>query len=195
MCSMDPELLRKVIAQAQAGEAQGFEQLLLAYGPRLYGYLVRATGSHHDAEDLLSELMLRLVRMIRKYDDRGKFEPWLFRIASNMVRDRIRRRTASPISGSLSLDSGGPHPLSDELQAQVAAAGASLEMAEATEQLRMAMEKLDPTTREMILLRHFGDMSFKEIAQLYKCPLGTALARVHRGLKTLRRLMGDDNDE
>jgi DNA-directed RNA polymerase specialized sigma24 family protein len=45
----------------------------------------------------------------------------------------------------------------------------------------------------MILLRHFGEMSFREIAQLYRCPMGTVLARVHRGLKALRKLIGDEH--
>ena len=57
-----------------------------------------------------------------------------------------------------------------------------------------ALNRLDPMTRQMILLRHFGEMSFKEIAGLFECPLGTVLARVHRGLRALRELMGGRND-
>ena len=60
---------------------------------------------------------------------------------------------------------------------------------EASGELHAALGKLEATTREMILLRHFGQMSFKEIAELFDCPLGTALARVHRGLRALRELM------
>ena len=67
--------------------------------------------------------------------------------------------------------------------------------AEASEQLREALEKLDGTTRQMVLLRHFGRMSFREIADMFDCPIGTALAKVHRGLRTLRRfLISDDED-
>ena len=60
---------------------------------------------------------------------------------------------------------------------------------ELSESLQAALEGLDVTTREMILLRYFGEMSFKELADIFECPIGTVLARVHRGLKALRKIM------
>ena len=189
---MDPQQLSEIIAQAQAGQAGGYEQLLEVYGTRLYSYFFRATGSHHDSEDLLGELLLRLVRTLRAYDDRGRFEPWLFRIASNMVRDRIRRRVANPTTAAAS-HGADDSPLEEDLPGPAPAVEARLLAAETSIQLKDALEHLDETTRDMILLRHFGEMSFREIAELYRCPLGTALARVHRGLKSLRKLMGEDN--
>lgn len=187
---MDPQQLRALIASAQAGEGEAYRELLAAYGPRLYGYFLRATGSHHDAEDLLGELMLRLVNKLPSYDHRGRFEPWLFRIAANMVRDRIRRMKANPTPASLSATSQSGEAWADQLLAEAPRAEAGLLAAEASADLHKALSKLDVTSREMILLRHFGQMSFKEIAEVFECPLGTALARVHRGLRTLRRLMG-----
>ncbi len=59
---MDAQELRTTVAAAQAGDALAYRALLDAYGPRLYGYFFRATGSHHDSEDLLGEMMLRLVK-------------------------------------------------------------------------------------------------------------------------------------
>lgn len=191
---MDPKRLRATIVSAQSGSAGAYEALLEAYAPRLYGYFFRATGNHHDAEDLLGELTLRLVRHLKSYDDRGRFEPWVFRIAANLVRDRIRRRKSAPPAMSLSreddfgttaaerIPSGGPLPEADLL-----AEDASLA-------LQKALAKLDDTTRQMILLRHFGEMSFKEIAALLECPIGTVLARVHRGLRTLRERMGASDE-
>lgn len=193
---MEPQQLRDEIALAQAGEAGGMESLIEAYGPRLYGYFLRATGSHHDAEDLLGELWLRIVKTIKSYDDRGKFEPWLFRIAANMVRDRIRRIKVNP--GPASLSGGGDEgdasgSLADRLEGDAERADERLMATEAGQQLAAALGKLDPPTRQVILLRHFGELSFKEIADICGCPVGTALARMHRGLKTLRRVMGADH--
>lgn len=187
---MQPERLREVIASARAGEAAGFEALLSAYGPRLYGYFLRATGRHHDAEDLLGEIMLRLVRQLKNYDEKGRFEPWLFRIAANLVRDRIRRRKARPAALSLSIESDSGRALADNVAADLPAVDSDVLAQEASAALEKALAKLDPRTREMILLRHFGQMGFREIAGICQCPIGTVLARVHRGLRTLRRLMG-----
>lgn len=193
---MQPERLREVIASARAGEAAGFEALLSAYGPRLYGYFLRATGRHHDAEDLLGEIMLRLVRRLKSYDEKGRFEPWLFRIAANLVRDRIRRRKARPAALSLSIESDSGRALADNVAADWPAIDSGVLAQEASAALDQALAKLDPRTREMILLRHFGRMGFREIADICQCPIGTVLARVHRGLRTLRRLMGvRDGDE
>jgi len=192
---MKPQQLRAAIASAKAGNAEGYDALISAYGQRLYGYFFRATRRHHDAEDMLGELTLKLVRTLRSYDDRGRFEPWLFRIAANMVRDRIRRSRTNPRPVSLSVESDSGDSLVTHLPDQPRPVDAGLLAAEASAELNAALEKLAPTTREMILLRHFGEMSFKEIAEVFQCPLGTALARVHRGLQALRRLMGADDED
>ncbi len=186
---MEPKRLEAIITSAQSGNAEGFTALLEAYGPRLFGYFYRATGSPHDAEDLLGEMMLRLVRMLKKYDDRGRFEPWLFRIAANMVRDRIRWSKANPQAVSLSAESESGQTLSEDVAGENMPVESGMAAVEMSKELAEALDKLDDTTRQMIVLRHFSDMSFKEIADLAGCPLGTALARVHRGLKMLRKLM------
>ncbi len=190
---MEPLQLRATIASAQAGSAEAYQALLESYGPRLYGYFFRATGSHHEAEDLLGEMVLRLVQRLRGYDERGRFEPWLFRIAANMVRDRIRRSKVWPRYLSLSSDSDDAGPLGEHLAAEGPSVEAELTAAEASTELHEALKKLDARTRDMLLLRHFAELSFKEIADLYDCPLGTVLARVHRGLGALRRLIGESD--
>jgi RNA polymerase sigma-70 factor (ECF subfamily) len=190
---MEPAQLRATIASAQAGSAEAYEALLETYGPRLYGYFFRATGSHHDAEDLLGEMALRLVQRLRHYDDRGRFEPWLFRIAANLIRDRIRRSRVWPRQLSLSSDSDDTGPLAERLAIAGPDVEAGMLAAEASAGLDEALGKLDARTRHMLLLRHFAQLSFKEIADLLDCPLGTVLARVHRGLKALRRVMGDSD--
>ena len=192
---MEAQQLRAMIASAKAGRAEGYEALLEAYGPRLYGYFFRATRSHHDAEDMLADMALRLVRKLRSYDERGRFEPWLFRIAANMVRDRLRRRKVSPPAVSLSEAGESGDSLGDRIAGRPKPVDAELLARDASERLNAALEKLDMTTRQMILLRHFGDMSFRELSELFGSPIGTVLARVHRGLKTLRRLMGAEKPD
>jgi len=186
---MEIQQLRAVIESAKAGEAQGFERLLELYAKRLYGYFFRATASHHDAEDLLSELMLRLVRTLGNYQHRGRFEPWLFRIAANMVRDRIRRRKARPTPISLSAQSDTGQTLGEQMPGRSVEIDGHMLAGEVSQALQISLERLDVTTREMILLRYFGEMSFKELADVFECPIGTVLARVHRGLKALRKIM------
>jgi len=105
-----------------------------------------------------------------------------------MVRDRIRHLKVRPKLSSLSVDSDG-RSLGANLRANAPAPDAGSIKTESVLQLHDALEKLDETTRQMILMRHFGDLTFKEIASDFGCPIGTVLAKVHRGLKTLRKLM------
>jgi len=192
---MEDRRLSAMIASAKAGQADGYEALMEAFGSRLYGYFFRATRSHHDAEDLLGELMLRLVRTLKDYDERGRFEQWLFRVAAHMVRDRIRRIKARVAPVSLSAERESGETLADRIPDRSRPADAAMMAQEAAQGLDEALDKLDTVTREMVLLRHYGQMSFKELSELFDCPLGTALARVHRGLKMLRRLMGAEDKD
>jgi RNA polymerase sigma-70 factor (ECF subfamily) len=186
---MEEASLSQAITRARDGDPEAFRELLDAYGHRLYGYFFRATGRHHDAEDLLSELSLRLVRRLGKYDERGRFEPWLFRIAANLVRDRIRKAKARPGAVSLSMRPDGEDRTADEVLPDPRGDDVDHALLRHEENLRLeqALEKLDDASRQMILMRHFGGMSFREIAEEMGCPLGTALAKVHRALKALRR--------
>jgi RNA polymerase sigma-70 factor (ECF subfamily) len=190
---MEEQSLQDTIARAQAGESAAFEALLDAYARRLYGYFFQATRRHHDAEDLLGEVQLRLVQQLNRYDHRGRFDHWLFRIAANLVRDRIRRSKTRPTPASIHAEDESGDALAQRLNAEVQDVDAGLLQAETGEQLARALEHLDATTREMILLRHFGEMSFKELAGHFDVPLGTALARVHRGLRQLRRWLSSEH--
>ncbi|HET6430358.1 MAG TPA: sigma-70 family RNA polymerase sigma factor [Phycisphaerae bacterium] len=183
---MDPEKLRAIIHAAGSGREHGYREILTSYGPRLYGYFYRATGSRHDAEDLVGEVMLRLVRRLGDYDEQGRFEPWLFSIAANLVRDRIRRATTRPASASLDAESSDGASLVDSVRGPRWPVEAGLDRADLSEALNAALDKLDAPARGMVLLRYFGQMSFKEIAEVFQCPLGTVLAKVHRALKALR---------
>lgn len=186
---MDKSPSPEMIAAAQAGSEAAYQELLASYGPRLYGFFLRSTGNSHDAEDLLSEMMVRLVQRLGKYEDRGWFDQWLFRIAGNLLRDRFRRQKVRPAVGSLQATDRAGRELADKLPSAGEPVGAGLELAEESERLTEALAKLDEKTRSVILLRHFGQLSFKQIAEIEGCPLGTALARAHRGLATLREKM------
>src|SRR5262249_20941730 len=149
-------------------------------------------GSRDDAEDLSQEVFLRLTRMIGRYQDDGRFESWLFRIAANLVRDRARalgRRPGrmDPHAG-IRADAQGM----DSFCGPDENPGGSLELAEDVDQLTAALARLPAAEREVLMMRHYSDMSFKEIAEAMETPLGTALARAHRGLQRLRELMGAD---
>lgn len=190
---MDVAPLDELIARAKAREAAAFDALVERYASRLYGYFYRLTGRRADAEDLLQDLFVRLVRMIGQYEHDGRFESWLFRIATNLLRDRVRRAKSSR---QVALPSDPSGEEGDQLARRAdfgaAAPGDRLGQAESLDRLQRALAELPEAERTVILLRHFSGMSFREIAEMMETPIGTALARAHRGLGHLRELMGDE---
>lgn len=192
---MDSDELAAVIKAAQTGDPAAYDALVDDFSGRVFGFLFRLTGSRHDAEDLLQEVFLRVVRTLERYDHDGRFEAWIFRIAANLVRDRVRRARRTPKA----IDWGDGHPGGVSGTTGLDAAPGfedsgrktddPLVRAEDVADLNRALGELPDAEREVILLRHFSQMSFKEIAFVMDTPLGTALARAHRGLARLRKIM------
>jgi RNA polymerase sigma-70 factor (ECF subfamily) len=193
---MDESDLATLIRRAQERDPEAFDALVEAYSRRLYGYLYRLTGSRDDADDLLQEVFVRVVRTIDRYQHNGRFEAWLFRIATNLVRDRVRRlkrrgptNTWAHLSGTGAEESAQGFLESQPSEEESMRPEARLEKAEASDQLQSALGRLPEGEREVIMLRHFSEMSFKEVAEATGTPIGTALARAHRGLAKLRQWM------
>jgi RNA polymerase sigma-70 factor (ECF subfamily) len=184
--------LDEIIHRAQRRDPSAFDALVDRYSSRLYGFLFRFIGRAPDAEDLVQEVFVRLVRTIETYEHDGRFEAWLFRIAANLARDRARRLSRTPVIASLDTASDGDGRGQEYSQPRLLARGAPhdrLETAEDVDRLQVALTRLPPAEREVVMLRHFSELSFAEIAQIMGTPLGTALARAHRGLAKLRQLM------
>jgi RNA polymerase sigma-70 factor (ECF subfamily) len=151
------------------------------YGGRCYGYFYRLTGDRDLSDELLSELFIRLVEKIGSYKG-GAFEGWLFRIASNIFHDHLRgkkRRRRLLEARWTELET---EPASRERRR-------SDDSDLVLDQLQRQLGRLDADTREVILLRFYSELSFKEIAELRSEPIGTSLSKLHRGLKRLRELM------
>jgi len=172
--------LKEIVAACQAGSNEAFSRLVDLYASRCYGYFYRLTGNAAQSNDLLSTLFLKLVEKIGTFRlATGSFEKWLFTIASNIFRDHLRRQNRQ----KKLLE--GKH---EELKADTTTPAKADE--EMIDKLQIQMAKLDAETAELLMLRFYGQLTFREIAELRSEPVGTVLSKVHRGLKRLRELMG-----
>lgn len=185
---MQEKLIHKNIVLCKKGRPEGFAWLLENYGPRLYSYFLRLTGSAEAAEDLLQDIFVKLIERIKDYRHQGRFEHWLFKVAANLERDRVRAIKRSPPTVTLKDDSQGQYR--DEFEPAVTTEpGEQIERAETIERLQWAINQLPKDQREIVLARHYGQLSFKELAEQFEMPIGTVLAKVHRGLKQLKKLL------
>ena len=191
---MAPAGLDALLQKARQGDSRALGEVVDAYAARVFGLLYRLTNSQDTAEDLTQETFLRVARTIQKYDHLGRFEPWLFRIAANLARDHARKNKRR--GPQLSLQSGegddGFGPGQDPTDVRQVEPGEGLAQRELGARLTHCLARLSETDREILLLRHFSELSFKEIAELLEIPLGTALARAHRALRRLREDLTDE---
>jgi len=190
---VEPAGLDRLLGRARKHDPEALNELVRLYSARVFGLLYRLTGSRETAEDLLQETFLRVVRTIAEYEHGGKFEAWLFRIAANLARDHARRvkRRGQPatLDASGRDDAAGGPALADPAAADP---GGALIRREAGERLSECLADLSEMDREIILLRYFSELSFREIAEMLRVPLGTALARAHRALHRLRAALGEE---
>jgi RNA polymerase sigma-70 factor (ECF subfamily) len=186
---IEPEILAAWVTRCRNGDSAAFELLFEAFRGPIYSYLARTTGDRHLAEDFLQDVFLRLVENIGRYEESGRFEAWLFRIAANRVRDWARRRTSSEWVGGMTgrgEDSDEPSVLDRAVDQPV---DEGLVRRDELARLETAMSHLEREEREVLALRHYSELSFREIAEISGCPLGTVLARSHRALQKLRHEM------
>lgn len=176
-----PDTVKDIVLLARRGDKQAFSQLVDMYSSRLYGYFYRLTGNRDEANELLGELFLKLVEKIGSCRPET-FEAWLFKIASNLFTDYLRTKKRSQ-----KMLSHIEEQVRDE--AQMPKKDNFL-----TDKLARQLQKLEPETAEIIVMRYYSQLSFDQLAQARKEPIGTVLSKVHRGLKKLRQLMEDSDD-
>lgn len=138
------------------------------------------------AEDIFQEVFIKIIDTLRggRYSDEGKFLPWALRIAHNMCVDHFRKVKRSP-----SIKTSDDHDIFEVLNFSEPGADHKMMAGQSHEKIRRMIDMLPEDQREVIILRHYADLSFKEIADLTKCSINTALGRMRYGLINLRKIM------
>ncbi len=171
----------RIVRAALAGDQDAWCELVHAYTRRLYALAYSRLRRVDLAEEVVQSVFATVANKVSTggYAEQGQFEAWLFRIAVNRIRDQIRIARRSK-----RIDS--PEALNE---AQAEPATTTDTDAELLASLRAGLGELSDKDREIIELRHHGQMSFKQIASMLDEPVGTLLARHHRALAKLRDLL------
>ncbi len=180
--SADVAALLETAAQGSEG---AWRELVGLYWRRVFALARARLGDAERAEEITQSVFVSLAETLggNRYDERGRFESWLFRITMNRVRDEVRRarRQATP-SDPTQLTALAPSIDPSREDGRVADPD---ELSE----LRSALERLPEADREIIALRHHAGLAFGEIVAVLGEPMGTLLARHHRALRKLRAML------
>ena len=184
-----PETDEALVAAALKGNEDSFSELVRRYKGRLVNYLYRLLRNLDEAHDLSQDVFVKVYKALDRFDPTYKFSTWLFRVAQNAAIDKIRKRRLNLVSMHRSNDdddgrdwefpSGEPGPYS------------ALRNLERGEAIQEAVDQLPWEYRELIVLRHFGELSYEQIANLKQMPLGTVKNKLFRGRQMLKTMLAN----
>ena len=183
--SPEKETLEAILQRAAQGDEDAWRHIVDGYSARVFGLIRAQCGNSDLAEEITQSVFCTMASKIDNYTESGRFESWLFRIAINRLRDEMRRRKrhATPVEDDKLIGIAGSAPAGE---------ARGEEARQEVTDLQAALEQLSDADQRIIHLRHFGGLSFKQIADILEQPLGTVLARQHRALRKLRDLLGDE---
>jgi RNA polymerase sigma factor (sigma-70 family) len=166
-------------------DLRALEVLILRHKDRLYTSIMFLVKDKHLAEDISQDVFIKIIDTIRAggYKEEGKFLPWALRIAHNLCVDHFRKIKRKPV-----VKTSDDHDIFELIN--VAEDGADVQMMkhQSHSSVRKMLELLPEEQREVIILRHYAELSFKEIAQLTNCSINTALGRMRYGLINLNKM-------
>lgn len=172
-----------LLARFRDGDADALDELFARYEAALFQFLVGMLKDHHRAEDALQETFVRALSRLNGVDP-DHLRGWLFTVAYHeamLIRRRDKSRPADPLTQPAYVPDRDLGPL------------AYAEMADDAQRLQRLINQLPPAQQEVIRQRVYEGKRFRDIADDLHCPLNTALARMHEGLKRLRLLWENDH--
>lgn len=178
----DHELINSFVA----GNVNALEALVLRHKDKLYTSILFLVKDKYLAEDIFQDVFIRVIDTIRsgRYTEEGKFLPWAMRIAHNLCVDHFRKVKRTP-----TIKTGEDQDIFEVLNFTEESAEDKMMKKQSHHRVREMLDLLPEDQREVIILRHYADMSFKEIAHITNCSINTALGRMRYGLINLRKMM------
>jgi len=186
MKSLRTKTDHELIHQFRDGDLHALEALILRHKDKLYTSILFLVKDKYLAEDIFQDVLIKIIDTIRggRYTEEGKFLPWAMRIAHNLCVDHFRKVKRTP-----AIKTSDDRDIFEVINFTEEGADTKIMKRQSHDRVRQMLDLLPEDQREVIILRHYADLSFKEIAFLTNCSINTALGRMRYGLINLRKLM------
>lgn len=192
--SEDPDDDFLLVARAQKGDLSSYDLLVTRHRGRIYTMIRNMIHQEADAWDISQEVFIKAWQALPRFEAKARFSTWLYRIAHNAVYDWTRRRKIESVgelndeifdreridAASFTTPSGGEAP--DDTMAQ----------GELRDKIAAALAKISPDHREVVLLKDVQGLSYKEIADVMSCEIGTVMSRLYYARQKLQTLLKDE---
>lgn len=184
---------RMLIRRLQERDERAFEEMVGLYQNKVFNLVYRMIGNQEEAEDLAQEVFVTVFKSVDSFRGEAKFSTWLYRIAANHCKNRMKYLGRRSYKQTGELDEAAEREAQNaqpsSLHPRVDGPDAVLEGLELERAVQRAMQALDPEHREVIVLRDIEDLSYEEIAEITGVELGTVKSRLHRARLQLKELM------
>lgn len=182
---------QKLVRQYLSGEQSSIERLINKYKDKVYTYILLMVKNEHLAQDIFQETFIKVIKSLHKgkYQESGKFVLWVIRIAHNLIIDYFRKnkQTRFYSNDDYEMDIFNSQKFSDKTIED------DIVKDQIINDVKKLIEYLPEEQKEVVLLRHYGGLSFKEIAEQTGVSINTALGRMRYALINLRKLIDDKN--
>lgn len=177
----------QLIEAFKNGTATAFESLINRHKDKIFSSILFLVKDKYLAEDLFQDSFIKIIDTIRnnRYNEQGKFLPWAMRIAHNLCVDHFRKVKRETVIKTNNNDFFEMYQGSEE------ASDKKIERNEDSHQLRQLLDLLPEKQREVLVLRHYGEMNFKEISEITNCSINTALGRMRYSLMNIRKIVAE----
>ena len=178
----------ELIASFQQGNTRAFDTLIDRYQEKIYNTILFMVKDSYLADDLIQEIFIKIIDNIKqkKYAEEGKFLPWALRISHNFCIDHFRKVKRTP-----TIKTSDDQDIFEVIKFSDHAADYKMTRSQTHKNIQELVDLLSEEQREIIVLRHYANLSFKEIAQMTNCSINTALGRMRYGLINLRKMMNE----
>jgi RNA polymerase sigma-70 factor (ECF subfamily) len=187
MCKLqvtDNELVARFIK----GEENALQSLIIRHERKIYTSIYLLVKDRELADDIFQDTFIKVINTLRSgnYNEEGKFLSWVLRIAHNLVIDHFRSLKRMPL-----VHDNEEYSIFDTLPLMDENIEDKIILEQIHKQIRQLIEELPYDQREVVIMRHFGNMSFKEIAETTNVSINTSLGRMRYALINLRKLIKD----
>ncbi|MEI6175120.1 MAG: sigma-70 family RNA polymerase sigma factor [Bacteroidota bacterium] len=178
----DQDLIGKYLT----GDESALETIIRRHKNRVFAYILMVVKDKELAEDLFQDTFIKVINTFRsgQYKEEGKFIQWVMRIAHNLIIDYFRKSKRIPI-----IENNDDYDIFDKVRIPVESVEEQLIMEQIHQDVKKLIEYLPVEQKEVLVMRHYGDMSFKDIAESTNVSINTALGRMRYALINLRKLV------
>lgn len=184
----DEEMVRRIVG----GETDLFSDLVRRYQVRIVAHLSRLVGSREEGRDLAQEIFLKVFQALSRFNREYKFSTWIFRIASNAAIDYLRKRRIRTVSMEGPPGEESDEPTTREFATPELDPYGTLRNEERRRRIDREISALPADFRELIAMRHFAGLSYEEIAEAKKIPLGTVKNKLFRARAVLKERLAEE---